>query len=80
MFVDADFIPASVAISVDPRKVEALQVAQWRPSSEALPDAPLLVEGLAQCDLVCNDEMDDAWLAGAMALVATRSELLARIT
>ena len=76
MFVDADFIPASVAVSVDPLKVEALQVAQWRPLSDALPEAALFLESPAQCDLVCNQEFDDTWLAGAMALVATRPELL----
>lgn len=78
MYVDADFIPASVAVSVDPLKVEALSVAQWRPSGDALPDVPLFIDG-AQVDLACNQEFDDTWLAGAMALVATRPELLSHL-
>jgi hypothetical protein len=79
MYVDPDFIPASVAISTDPHTVEELYVTQWRPAAQTLPGAPLFVEDAAQPDLLCNQDIDDCWLADAFAMVAMRPELLLHV-
>jgi hypothetical protein len=77
IYVDADFIPANIAVSSDSALVESHGIVQWRPAADALPDAPLFADGM--CDFLCNREHDERWLAGAYALVATRPELLVHV-
>lgn len=79
-FIDADFIPSSVALSADARRAEAMQVAQWKPPSDAMPGAVLFPDdGPLQCDLTSGVALDDRWLASAIALVATRPELIVHL-
>ena len=75
LYVDANFIPVSVAVAADPLRADSMGAVQWRPAGDVLADVPLFGAGPMQCDLACNEEMDDRWLADAMALVATRPEL-----
>ena len=77
MYVDAEFIPANIAVSADASIVEQFEVLQWRPAVDAMPNAPLFAE--MQCDLAASREYDERWLAGAFALVATRPELLVHV-
>ena len=51
-------------------------MTQWRHCSEALPGAALLGEGAESVDFCLADGLDDGWLVGAMAMIATRPELL----
>ena len=84
-YMDAEFIPTSVAISGLPPSPASDKIVdkmgagdvQWKPATEAMPETPLLVgPDVPPCDLACAGEIDDAWLAGAYALIATRPELL----
>ena len=76
-YVDADFIPASVAVSTSTRIYESMNVSQWLVATDALPQAPLFADG--QVNFACNEEIDDRWLADAYALIATRPELLSHV-
>ena len=78
-FVDADFIPASVAVAVDALRVEELGVVQWRPAVDALPGAALFAIGTEEVDVASTEGLDDGWLVGAMMLVATRPELIVHL-
>jgi len=79
LFVDADFIPSSVAISLDALRVEELGVMQFRPVAVCVPGAALFQANAEQVDLTSSEALDDGWLMGAMALVATRPELLVHL-
>jgi hypothetical protein len=78
--VDAEFIPASIAVSPDALRVEELGVVQWRTVVDALPGASLFGVSAEGVNLSFGgSHFDGGWLAGAMALLATRPELLVHL-
>lgn len=78
--MDAEFIPASIAVSPDALRVEELGVVQWRTVVDALPGASLFGVSAEGVNLSFGgSHFDGGWLAGAMALLATRPELLVHL-
>ena len=81
LFIDETFAPNSHALGRDSDKALAIG---WARMHEALPGAALFVGGAPPGDLVAGPNVagngiDDAWLAGALATVATRADLLLRL-
>ena len=73
MYVDAEFIPANIAVSADASIVEQFEVLQWRPAVDAMPNAPLFAE--MQCDLAASREYDAQLVARSSPGRSHRSDL-----